>query len=229
MDLQPVDPIDFSDLLLPSDANSKWSCYLSMYSPLAGRKNGRNSFAAWLSSKEAGKKGLYIWLHVLPGGEQTGVRYRFVHVGLSKRGASTLASRTRAHCRNAFTTDPVYQLDVQDGRFGSLKEVAECGTMPCNKEEYVKRFLAQIHVLLIIPQSCKSEDVASMEGLIADAEGLIAHAAGCALGKDQITNTLTKVRRPAEKIDMPETMRLNAVVKRLNAVVPMLPEIDPNS
>lgn len=211
--LQKVGSIKFSDFLPRSDVNKNWDCYLSECSPLAERKNGRNRYAAWLASEEAGREGLYIWLHVLPDGAcRIGPRYRFVHVGLAKKGASTLASRTRMHCQNAFSKDPTYELRNHDNGFGRLKRVRS-RDQPGVDQEYAEQFLRQIHVLLLIPPKPDPCVIAQMEGLIA-------HAAACALGEDQITNTIGHVQPP------PECTELRELVRRLNAVVPMLPRPD---
>lgn len=209
-DLQRLRPIDFSGFLDKPCADP-WCCFLSKCSPLVGREKGRNSYATWLNSEEAVKKGLYIWLHVLPDGK----RYRFVHVGLAKKGNSTLASRIRTHCRNAFRIDPTYVLCVQDNDFGRLVKVEQHDERGIN-QQYAQQFLAQIRVLLLIPS--KPDPCA-----IAQMEGLIAYAAACALGKVQITNTMGRVQPPQK------CTKLWELVKPLNAVVPMLPEINQNS
>ena len=211
MDLQKVGSIKFSDFIPRSDVNKDWNCYLSKCSPLAERKNGQNRYAAWLASEEAGSKGLYIWLHMWPdGARRIGPRYRFVHVGLAKHGDSTLARRTKEHCRNAFKIDPTYRLNAQDGKFGHLERVCP-HVQPGVDQESAEQFLRQIHVLLLIPP--KPDPCA-----IAQMEGLIAYAAACALGKDQITNTMGHVQ------PLPDETKLAELVKRLNDVVPMLPE-----
>ena len=209
--LQKVESIKFSDFLPRSDVNKNWDCYLSECSPLAERKNGRNRYAAWLASEVAGRKGLYIWLHVLPDGAPPAeAHYRFVHVGLAKHGDSTLARRTKEHCRNAFKIDPTYRLNAQDGKFGHLERVCP-HVQPGVDQESAEQFLRKIHVLLLIPP--KPDPCA-----IAQMEGLIAYAAACALGKDQITNTMGHVQ------PLPDETKLAELVKRLNDVVPMLPE-----
>ncbi len=208
-ELKQLDKIDFSGFL--DECHAHWRCFFSQSSPLKGRQ-GQNSYAAWLGSNEAGQKGLYIWLHVLPDDQ----RFRFIHVGLSKGGKSTLASRTHTHCQNAFSKDPTYQLNVQDGKFGRLERVRQCNEKGVN-QDFAKCFLDQIRVLLMIPPSGEHQDA------IARMEGLIAHAAALALGKDQITNTMGRVQPPQE------CTKLWELVKRLNAVVPMLPEVNQNS
>ena len=205
---EPVQ-IDFSRFLDGSGADMHWCCYRSKCSPLAGREHGRNNYAAWLGSEQASQKGLYIWLHALK--DNNNERFRFIHVGLSKRGKSTLASRTRAHCRNAFTNDPTYELRVQHNAFGSLTKVGhhpERGINPV----CAQTFLDQIRVLLLIQPNPDLDAIAKMEGLIA-------YAAALALGADQITNTMGRVKAPQE------CDKLWGLVKRLNAIVPMLPEI----
>ena len=208
-ELKQLDKIDFSGFL--DECHAHWRCFFSQSSPLKGRQ-GQNSYAAWLGSNEAGQKGLYIWLHVLPDDQ----RFRFIHVGLSKGGKSTLASRTHTHCQNAFSKDPTYQLNVQDGKFGRLERVRQCNEKGVN-QDFAKCFLDQIRVLLMIPPSGEHQDA------IARMEGLIAHAAALALGTDQITNTMGRVQPPQE------CTKLWELVKRLNAVVPMLPEVNQNS
>ena len=210
--LQKVGSIKFSDFLPRSDVNKNWDCYLSECSPLAERKNGRNRYAAWLASEVAGRKGLYIWLHVLPDGAPPAeARYRFVHVGLAKKGASTLASRTRVHCQNAFSKDPTYELRDHGNGFGRLKRVRP-HVQPSVDQEYAEQFLRQIHVLLLIPPKPDPCAIAQMEGLIAYA------AAGAFDDEDQITNTMGHVQ------PLPDETKLAELVKRLNDVVPMLPE-----
>ena len=192
------------------DARTVWRCYLSDCSPLAKCiKDSRNSYAAWLGTDEARKKGLYIWLYTL-----SDDRYRFVHVGLCKGGKSTLADRQKVHCRNAFKTDPTYRVNEQACAFGHLKRDGN----PIN-EEAARQFLDRIRVLLMIPEGGNGEDV------IASTEGLIAYAAADAFGEGriergecQITNTLDKVRKPKDPASY------TSVVRALNAVVPMLPE-----
>ena len=208
-ELKQLDKIDFSGFL--DECHAHWRCFFSQSSPLKGRQ-GQNSYAAWLGSNEAGQKGLYIWLHVLPDDQ----RFRFIHVGLSKGGKSTLASRTHTHCQNAFSKDPTYQLNVQDGKFGRLERVRQCNEKGVN-QDFAKCFLDQIRVLLMIPPSGEHQDA------IARMEGLIAHAAALALGKDQITNTMDRVQ------PLQDCAKLRHLVKRLNAVVPMLPEVNQNS
>ena len=205
--------IDFSDFLNARHAH--WCCLLSLGSPLKERSDkGRNSYAEWLDSKAAKQKGLYIWLHVLPDGK----RFRFIHVGLSKKGASTLASRTREHCRNAFAKDPTYLLSVQGDGFGCLERIPQrdCDAKGVNPDA-AKRFLDRIRVLLMIPPCGEHEEA------IACMEGLIAHAAALALGEIQITNTMDRVQ------PLQDCAKLRHLVKRLNAVVPMLPEVNQNS
>ena len=209
-ELEQLDSIDFSGFL--DGCHARWCCFLSPSSPLEGRsEKGRNSYAPWLRSKEAAQRGLYIWLHELPDGAPPAeARYRFVHVGLAKKGASTLASRTRVHCQNAFSKDPTYELRDHENGFGRLIRVRP-RDQPGVDQEHAEQFLRQIHVLLLIPP--KPDPCA-----IAQMEGLIAYAAAGALHEDQITNTMGHVQPPPEKTKLAE------LVKRLNDVVPMLPE-----
>ena len=211
-ELEQLDPIDFSGFL--DGHHARWCCFLSPSAPLEGRsEKGRNSYAPWLRSKEAAQRGLYIWLHELPDGAPPAeARYRFVHVGLAKKGASTLASRTRVHCRNAFRIDPTYRLNAQDGKFGHLERACPNNERGVN-QVFAKCFLDQIRVLLMIPPSDEHEDA------VARMEGLIAHAAARALDGTQITNTLSRVRSPNG------FTKFDKVVQRLNAVVLMLPEL----
>ena len=206
-ELKQLEPIDFSDFL--DGYHARWCCFLSPSSPLEGRsEKSRNSYAPWLRSKEAAQKGLYIWLHKLPDRE----RFRFIHVGLAKHGDSTLARRTKEHCRNAFKIDPTYRLNAQNGKFGHLERVRP-HVQPGVDQEYAEQFLRQIHVLLLIPPKPDPSAIAQMEGLIA-------YAAARALDEDQITNTIGHVQPP------PEYTELRELVRRLNAVVPMLPRPD---
>ncbi len=130
-------------------------------------------------------------------------------LSLVKHGDLTLARRTQEHCRNAFKTDPTYQLAAQDDGFGCLVKIGqhlERGIDPV----CAQKFLAQIRALLLIPPKPDPDAIAQMEGLIA-------YAAALALGEDQITNTMGLVKAPQE------CDKLWDLVKRLNAIVPMLP------
>ena len=179
--LRLVKSLEFPEV----DPGTEWRSYLSDCSPLAGRLGRRNSYADWLGGEIANQKGLYIWLHTLSEGEPQS--YRFVHVGLSKRARSTLASRIRAHCRNAFCIDPVYQLvGTQNRGAGHLEKICERCANP-GDENAAKHFLDQMRILMIIPTRGDDDQVANLS---AGAEGLVAYAAALALGEKRITNTL---------------------------------------
>ena len=207
--LQQLGRIDFSNFL--DDPGANWHCFLSPSSPLERREKGRNTYASWLRSDRAGRKGLYIWLHGSPDSR----RFRFIHVGLSKDGDSTIASRTIKHCQHAFSCDPTYQLRDHDNGFGCLEKVRPCDERGINLD-YAERFLRQIRVLLLIPPEPVPKDIARMEGLIA-------HAAALAFGAGQITNTIGHVQRQQESDNF------SLLAQRLNEVVPMLPEVNQNS
>ena len=99
---------------------------------------------------------------------------------------------------------------VEHNAFGSLTKVGqhpERGIDPV----CAQTFLDQIRVLLLIPPNPDPDAIAKMEGLIA-------YAAALALGADQITNTMGRVKAPKE------CDKLWGLVKRLNAIVSMLPE-----
>ncbi len=108
--LSSPDPIIFTPPKLEHLASNKWWCWLSPASPVRFESEtempARWRYAEWLRAPELNAngvsrgKGIYLWLLDLPSGH-----YRFVHVGISAEGESTLAERTKHHLRRQRVVD----------------------------------------------------------------------------------------------------------------------------
>lgn len=193
--------LDVSSEILGLSGDVRFVAWLSPSSPFVSMKSGRITYAEWVSNKESvvhGRKGLYIWVMPRKGG------FRFLHVGISVKGLSSLPKRTMAHCRNQFRIDPLHAYDEMC-EFGRLRKGGSVGAA-----SDVSDFLKKIRVLYLIPDVDVSGDV------IRSMEGLIAYAAAGSLGLDQITNTLSKVRPPS--LD-----RLPVVRDEINKIMPVFP------
>ena len=187
-----IDTRSFNALLSPSSPLEKYI------------QPRRCEFARWLREEPLlGGKGLYIWLLPRKGG------LRFLHVGISAKGQSTLATRTKHHCRFAFHTDPLHEYDKDQGEFGLLKK--RRGPYKRPDSTAVVSFLTDIRILYLCPD--KADDTS----LIRPLEGALAHGARLAYGGDgQITNTLSKVTGHDDSI-------CTLACQELNRVLPILP------
>lgn len=206
-------------------ACGKWRYWLHVDSPFVGResKSGRIEYAQWLKAggDPVDGKGVYIWLAKRP----EGAGWRFVHVGISARGTSSLAKRTMAHVRNQFTVDRVHELKAvpNDQGLGSLGEpVNEDGRL-----DAAGRFLKSLRVLYLVPEESGSVDpvrIRKMEGIIARAASHLFNRRGFIRGvvdsECEITNTLGRVAR----YDFQDRdAHFVEVAKALNCIEPMLP------
>jgi hypothetical protein len=183
----------------------RFDVWLPKDSPFEKRDpTGRCVFATWLEDAQVAKrKGIYIWL--LP--RRNG--WRFLHVGISARGRSTLALRTKHHCRHAFLTDPLPEYCEQSSDFGAIKRQPDGYKAPLDD---IIEFLRKIRVLyLLCPENEQSRR------LIRPLEGALARGASHAYGGDhQITNTISKVAQCDKSISA-------LTCKELNRVLPILP------
>lgn len=206
-------------------ACGKWRYWSPVDSPFVARKSksGRIEYAYWLKAggDPLDRKGVYIWLAKRPGGSG----WRFVHVGISTKGASSLAKRTMTHIRNQFTVDRVHELKAapNDQGLGSLGE-------PINDEgrfDAAERFLKSLRVLYLVPEGSGPVDpvrIRKMEGIIARAASYLFNRRGLIRGvvdsECEITNTLSKVAR----YDFQDRdAHFVEVAKALNCIEPMLP------
>ncbi|WP_132982832.1 hypothetical protein [Thermomonas haemolytica] len=206
-------------------ACGKWRYWSPVDSPFVARKSksGRIEYAHWLKAggDPLDRKGVYIWLAKRPGGSG----WRFVHVGISTKGASSLAKRTMTHIRNQFTVDRVHELKAapNDQGLGSLGE-------PINDEgrfDAAERFLKSLRVLYLVPEGSGPVDpvrIRKMEGIIARAASYLFNRRGLIRGvvdsECEITNTLSKVAR----YDFQDRdAHFVEVAKALNCIEPMLP------
>jgi len=188
-----------------------WKCWLSEESPLSAREDNKNIYSDWLRLNVVKTHGIYIWLYQL----QQDKRYRFIHVGLSKSGDSTVAERTKDHCRNAINgPDPTYRIDICniENPFGGLIKID--GKTHADEAE---RFISNIRVLILLP-IFEMADIKQRSECIAQMEGCIAHTAA-KIFRGGTTNTLSKVRPSSHCPDetFPE-MR-----DALNEIVEMFP------
>jgi hypothetical protein len=123
-------------------------------------------------------------------------RWRFLHVGISAQGGSSLSERTMAHCRNAFDCDPLYEFDMSRGDFGFL------GALKEKSDSNVIEFLNKIRVLFLIsPPGGGDKLIRLLEGALARCadmayRSVYGNCVDDASGKGcQITNTISKVAR----------------------------------
>jgi hypothetical protein len=158
--------------------------------------------ADWLANKFLDKRGVYLWLVPDPEG------MRLMHVGCSYGMHSSLRYRTLCHYNNYFAFC-YYDEATHDGsnhgdnarrkirRLDKLpaydKGSRGLTTIPANnhaKDEEIRHFLAQVHVLYLAPEPCPPagtklpDDVASS---IRALEGAIVRSATV-----ELTNTRSK-------------------------------------
>ncbi len=212
---------DLADYVRGEGPIPVWKCWLSKTSPISTRKlKGRITYQDWVNNFK--EKGLYIWLQ--PRFDGSGL-YRFIHVGISATGGSTLGDRTKAHCRNQFKVkdpDRVHRLQAGCGEFGSLGEDKRTSQ---DRDALASDFVRKLKILFICPtgMDASSRDLPQQ---IRRLEGLIAYAASEAFSPEnkckakeekEITNTLGKTLRPEDERLLP---KIRAV---LNSVLPMMP------
>lgn len=167
--------------------NTKWAHWLSPSGPLVSRNNSRNIYAGWLSNREATAHGVYLWLWPKPSGF-----YRLFHVGISRGASSTMAIRTKTHCRNAFVKDQVYMPSFKKTPYGTLgPELRRIGRAdPFWIEEFLKT--TRVMYLTALEEKDKAEKIKSMEGVIYSAAArLLNH---CPAGQWELTNDSKKVK-----------------------------------
>ena len=200
-------------MILPDSAaewvgTKNWNCWLSPSSPVNfyDSRARRCQYASWLGDERGitSGKGIYIWLAPRP----TANGYRFIHVGLSTKGGSTLAKRTKAHCRNQFNgMDRVHKLSGTG--FGTLgRDLSKTDEGICTAIQ----FMNGLRVLYIE----KPENVSELA--VRRLEGVIACTAQQMLGEREITNTMSKVTAWGDCLD-----GYIGVAEALNTVEPMLP------
>lgn len=216
------------------DRCKNWDWWLSPGSPVEPPSGTRLRYAEWLSSKKevAEGKGLYIWLYK---GEAEGERtYRFLHVGLSAKGRSNLAARTKTHCRNQMgTTDPLYSISYDRNSEGRGRLVRQNDPPQDAKWEFLRRIRV---MFLFAPAKACPEAIRALEGWIAYAArfafaDLATHPDGsikddCVEGAPRgtklwTTNTLQATSRP--DVHKPY-VALEKLRDALNQCVPMLPD-----
>lgn len=204
-------------------ACGNWRYWMHLQSPFVGWEPAkcRIKYADWLKSDgyPVSGKGVYVWLARRPGGEG----FRFVHVGISAKGSSSLAKRTEVHIRNQFTVDRVHELTATPGDqgFGCLGEAI---SDPDRRRDVANRFLASLRVLYLIPVGATADDARRIRNL----EGVIARAASRMFSRKdasgfelEITNTLSRVARYDA---LGKDAHFIKVAKALNGIEPMLPE-----
>lgn len=207
----------------------KWRYWTRMASPFKSKeKDGRVVPAEWVSTGHypMSGKGVYIWLAKRPSSDG----WRFVHVGISAKGASSLAKRTVAHMRNQFTVDRVHELKSDNCGLGlgSLGPPIEDGDQGDKRFEVACQFLGSLRVLYLVPDESEGVDperIRKLEGVIARAASYLFNRKGTIRGVNdrelEITNTLGRVAR----YDFADRERhFVEVAKALNRIEPMLPD-----
>jgi hypothetical protein len=225
----------FGKLELPASVNDtvgckSWEWWLSPGSPVEGPSSKRLKYADWISTAES-RKGLYLWLYA---SESDGARaHRFLHVGIAAKGNSSLAERTKVHCRHQMDgTDPLYDIpctmDRDQGRLVVQKDATKARRW---------NFLRQVRVLfLYAPKETEASAIQALEGWIAysarmafpepviDENGLIKDdVVDCEPRGTKLwtTNTLRATTRPKVRAPDPVFGKLRDA---MNRCVPMLPD-----
>ncbi|QOW21782.1 hypothetical protein [Novilysobacter avium] len=206
---------------IPEVGGSQWKYWLStdpvLKSPLS---HGRCSYADWLrGTTPLHQKGVYIWLYPL-----SPEIYRFVHVGIAEKGASTLAERTKAHIRNARHIDRIYEVNPDvNPPYGSLgKELREglrFDELSGEVRAVLQASIEKLRILYLLPVSPAPAPIRRMEAVLAStAARMLGHQAD----QWQVTNSMDKIRDSELSGD-----HMNQVWGWLNTIVPMLPKGGP--
>ena len=132
-------------------------------------------------------KGLYIWA------ARNGDYCRFIHVGISERGKSTVARRTKSHFRGQLNfTDRVHHIEWRD-RFGSLGK--DLRNDKETRDDAIRDFLSRLEIIYLFPQDNRAnKGIRTMEGVISHAAAFLLDQEP-ARGKEsswETTNTLSK-------------------------------------
>jgi hypothetical protein len=153
-----------------------------------------------LDGRDGDGKGLYIWI----AGDGSG-RHRFVHVGISERGGSTLARRTRVHLRAQLTfTDRIHRInwDLSADEFGMLGP--DLRTDEALRHEAAYEFLRNLRILFLLPDGDESRNrLRTLEGAISHAAAHLLDVSEERKSEDdwETTNTLSKHSRWAASPD----------------------------
>ena len=149
----------------------------------------RRRYPAWLGEPEFDRKGLYIWA---TRGNDAQV-CRFVHTGISVRGMSTVAHRTKAHLRAQFLfTDRIHHIEWID-RFGTLgpnlREKEE------SRDAALRDFLGRLEIIYLFPEDDRANSqIRCLEGIISTAAAYLLDYHPVRIGDSgwETTNTLSK-------------------------------------
>jgi hypothetical protein len=198
--LERLEALDFPNDLCGALDGTHWGAWLSPSEPATERKEQRRlEYAEWLQDKALGEKGVYIWTQVAGSN-----LLRFIHVGVSQKGNSTLATRTKCHLRRQLslcgsTRDRIHRLAF-DGtdEFGELGQDLRLRTC----EEWVpaaNEFIRKLRVLYLIPPAGQSLDaIRKLEGVIAYAASYLLDTAMTDRNGQcgwETTNTLSKTTK----------------------------------
>lgn len=222
--LSSPDPIIFTPPKLEHLASNKWWCWLSPASPVRFEPEtempARWRYAEWLRAPELNAngvnrgKGIYLWLLDLPSGH-----YRFVHVGISAEGESTLAERTKHHLRRQRVVkgkEPGDRIHLWRDRpfppYGSLGEDLRSNASERSKAGV--NFLSKLRIMFIYPDPYVPErstgDIKRLEGLIARSAAYLLDTRDREEGLYwETTNTLGATQNPPETYNdrLPATAR----------------------
>lgn len=177
-------------------------------------------FASYLACPELSQgspndgKGIYLWLLELPNRH-----FRFVHVGIAAKGASSLARRTKQHLgrqrvvAGKVPADRIHRWqDSCSSPYGSLGE-----DLRHNESERLTAgldFLSKLRIMFIYPASYtpvfSSGDIERLEGLIARSAAYLLDTRDREGGLHwETTNTLGATQHPPEtyKDRLPATAR----------------------
>ncbi|MBO9717876.1 MAG: hypothetical protein J7507_13980 [Pseudoxanthomonas sp.] len=170
-----------------------------MESEIPQRSGHRYRYPEWLGnldkaiSKEKSRgKGLYIWAV----NNDVADICRFVHIGISHKGGSTVAGRTKAHLRGQLRfTDQIRRIAWDGIRFGDLEPDLRQDPDPNKRAQAMSDFLRRLEIFYLFPEDEDSKNQ------IQYPEGAISHTAAYLLDYEprrtdesawQTTNTLSK-------------------------------------